>query len=55
VEAEIAAIGAGLMSRRQAVEARGISVEELDAERAADARREAALGLNQTEAPTNGQ
>lgn len=51
VAAEIEAINAGLMSRRQAVEARGISVEELDTERAADAAREAVLGLEKKEAP----
>lgn len=45
-EADIAAISAGLQSRRQVVEARlGMSVEELDRERAADAAREAALGI----------
>jgi len=51
VEAEIAAIDAGLLSRRQAVEARGISVEELDAEIAADREREAALGLDFNRTP----
>lgn len=45
VEAEIAAIGAGLMSRRAAVEARGISIENLDAEIAEDRRRAQSLGL----------
>lgn len=55
VDAEIAAIGAGLMSRRQAVEARGISVEELDAERAADATREAALGIPEQKVNSNGE
>ena len=44
-EAEIAAIGAGLMSRRQAVAARGYDLEALDAEIAADTARAAALGL----------
>lgn len=44
-EAEIAAIGAGLMSRRQAVAARGYDIEQLDAEIAADNARAAALGL----------
>jgi lambda family phage portal protein len=39
------AIDAGLMSRRQAVAERGYSIETLDEERAADAQREAALGL----------
>ena len=45
-QAEIAAIGAGLMSRRQAVAARGYDLEALDAEIAADNARAAALGLN---------
>ncbi|MFG1287918.1 phage portal protein [Xanthobacter versatilis] len=44
-QAEIAAIGAGLMSRRQAVAARGYDLEALDAEIAADNARAAALGL----------
>ncbi|WP_374471049.1 phage portal protein [Phenylobacterium sp.] len=38
-------IGSGLMSRRQAVAARGYSVEDLDAEIAADREREEGLGL----------
>lgn len=46
VEAEIAAIGARLMSRRQAVAARGLDVEALDREIAADRAREARLGLD---------
>lgn len=46
VEAEIAAIGASLMSRRQAVAARGLDVETLDREIAADRQREASLGLS---------
>lgn len=46
VEAEIAAIGAGLTSRRQAVAARGYDVEELDREIAADRKSAAALGLH---------
>lgn len=45
-EAEIAAIGAGLMSRRQAVAARGYDIEQLDAEIAADAARAKDLGLD---------
>ncbi len=44
-EAEIAAIGAGLMSRRQAVAARGYDIEQLDAEIAADNARATGLGL----------
>jgi len=44
-EAEIAAIGAGLMSRRQAVAARGYDIEQLDAEIAADNARAQGLGL----------
>ena len=45
VGAEIAAIGAGLMSRREAVAARGYDLEALDAEIVADTARAAALGL----------
>jgi len=44
-EAEIAAIGAGLMSRRQAVAARGYDLEALDAEIATDTARAVGLGL----------
>ena len=44
-------MGAGLMSRRQAVAERGWSVEAVDAEIAADREREAALGLNFAAAP----
>jgi len=44
-EAEIAAIGAGLMSRRQAVAARGYDLETLDTEISADNVRATALGL----------
>lgn len=44
-EAEISAINAGLMSRREAVASRGLDVEALDAEIAADRAREKALGL----------
>jgi lambda family phage portal protein len=50
-EAEGTAIAAGLMSRRQAVAARGYDVEALDAEIAADNARAAKLGLVFT-APT---
>ncbi len=50
-EAEIAAIGAGLMSRRQAVAARGYDLETLDAEIAADNAHAATLGLTFTTAP----
>ena len=45
-DATIAQMRAGLMSRRQAVASLGYSVEELDAEIAADLQREKALGLN---------
>lgn len=45
-EAEIAAINAGLMSRRDAVAGRGLDIEQLDAEIAADRAREQRLGLN---------
>lgn len=45
-QAEITAIGAGLMSRRQAVAARGYDLEVLDREIADDAARAAAMGLS---------
>ncbi|MBI1265426.1 MAG: phage portal protein [Alphaproteobacteria bacterium] len=45
IEAEELAIKAGLKSRRQAVAERGFSIEALDAERAADAKRERELQL----------
>lgn len=45
VQAEVMAIDAGLMSRREAVTARGVDIEVLDAERAADADRAKSLGL----------
>lgn len=45
VAAEIAAIDAKLMSRRQAVAARGYDIEALDREIAADRAREESLGL----------
>lgn len=50
-EAEIAAIGAGLISRRQAVAARGEDIERLDAEIAEDNARAHALGLNFEQRP----
>ncbi|HSI42125.1 MAG TPA: phage portal protein [Xanthobacteraceae bacterium] len=46
VEAEVAAIAAGLTSRRQMVAARGIDIEALDAEIAADRARETSLNLS---------
>ncbi|GLK71286.1 phage portal protein [Ancylobacter dichloromethanicus] len=48
VEAEISAIGAGLMSRREAVAARGTDIEALDAEIASDKARAEGLGLTFT-------
>lgn len=45
-EAEVMAINAGLMSRRDAVAGRGLDIEQLDAEIAADRAREQRLGLN---------
>jgi lambda family phage portal protein len=45
-QAEILAINAGLMSRRQAVAARGYDLEKLDAEIAQDRADAAALGLD---------
>ena len=47
-------IDAGLMSRRQAVNELGWSVEELDAEIKSDRDREAALGLNFKKESANG-
>lgn len=51
VTAEIDAINAGLMSRREAVAARGVDIEALDAEIAADNQRAASLGLIFTAPP----
>jgi capsid protein len=51
VAAEVAAINAGLMSRRQAVAARGYDLEQLDAEIAADNERAASLGLSFNTSP----
>ena len=51
-QAEVAAIEAGLMSRREAVASRGLDVEALDAEIAADREREKALGLAFNEKPS---
>ncbi|MGV8832541.1 MAG: phage portal protein [Devosia sp.] len=45
VEAELMAIAGGLMSRREAVTSRGVDIETLDAELAADAERAQTLGL----------
>lgn len=45
VQADVAEIAAGLASRRQKVAERGWDVEALDAEIAADAAREASLGI----------
>ncbi|MBM7851338.1 lambda family phage portal protein [Methylopila capsulata] len=45
VEADVSEINAGLASRRQKVAARGWAVEELDADIAADRKREESLGL----------
>lgn len=50
-QAEITAIGAGLMSRREAVAARGYDVEALDEEIAADNARAKRLGLTFKELP----
>jgi lambda family phage portal protein len=44
-ESDIKQIDAGLMSRKQAVAARGYSVDALDEERAADLAREKSLGV----------
>lgn len=54
-EATIAMMGAGLMSRRQAVAALGYSIEALDAEIAADRKREVSFNLTfGTEGKTDG-
>ncbi|MEJ1161784.1 phage portal protein [Prosthecomicrobium sp. N25] len=50
-QAEVLAIQNGLMSRRAAVEARGLAVEDLDEEIAADQARADALGLRLGSAP----
>lgn len=52
-QAEVIAINAGLLSRRQAVASRGVDIEALDAEIAADRERAAALGLTFTAANDN--
>lgn len=51
VRAEVEAVTAGLMSRREAVAARGIDIEALDAEIAADKARADGLGLTFTTMP----
>lgn len=51
VRAEVEAVAAGLMSRREAVAARGIDIEALDAEIAADKARADGLGLTFTTMP----
>jgi capsid protein len=48
VQAELDAIAGGLMSRREAVTSRGVDIEALDAEIAADNERAKALGLTFT-------
>ncbi len=48
VEAELDAIAGGLMSRREAVTSRGVDIEALDAEIAADKARADGLGLTFT-------
>ncbi|TAH67638.1 MAG: phage portal protein [Rhodopseudomonas palustris] len=51
VRAELDAIAGGLMSRREAVASRGVDIEALDAEIAADKARSDALGLVFTAKP----
>ena len=51
VEAELAAINGNLMSRREAVASRGVDIELLDAEIAADKQRADSLGI--TPVPAN--
>jgi capsid protein len=46
VEATVLEINSGLRSRRSAISERGGSIEEVDAEIAADRVREASLGLD---------
>lgn len=53
IKAEVLAINANLMSRRQAVSARGIDVEVLDAEIADDKRRADSLGITPIAKPAN--
>lgn len=48
VQAELDAIAGGLMSRREAVTSRGVDIEALDAEIAADNARAGSLGLTFT-------
>jgi lambda family phage portal protein len=45
-QSTVIALGAGLTSRREAVAALGLNIEELDAEIAADQAREKALGIS---------
>jgi lambda family phage portal protein len=52
-QAEAAAIAAGLMSRREAVASRGLDIEQVDAEIAADAARARDLGLDFTAKPAS--
>jgi len=49
VQAELDAIAGGLMSRREAVTSRGVDIEALDAEIAADNERATRLGLTFTQ------
>lgn len=51
IDAEIAAINGGLMSRREAVAARGRDIEKMDAEIAADRERAEGLGLDFSDNP----
>ncbi|MGP2492292.1 phage portal protein [Mesorhizobium sp. PUT5] len=55
VQAELDAIAGGLMSRREAVTSRGVDVEALDAEIAADNQRAASLGLTFQHRPAANQ
>lgn len=54
-QAEAAAIEAGLMSRREAIAARGYDIEQVDAEIAADNARAKSLGLDFTTKPVANQ
>lgn len=52
-QAEVTAIAAGLMSRREAIASRGYDIEQVDAEIAADAARAKSLGLDFTAKPAS--
>lgn len=51
IQAQVLAMGAGIVSRRKVVQATGYDVEEIDRENATDAARVAALGLHYRTSP----